>query len=158
MGGHQSAAMGKSEWITPPGIIKALGPFELDPCASESRPWETAARYYTIHDNGLAKPWSGRVWLNPPYGREAAAWLARLAAHGDGVALIFARTETEAFFEHVWAKAHALLFIRGRVTFHHSNGRLASKNSGAPSCLIAYGGGNMLALEHSGIDGKLLRL
>lgn len=39
MGGHQSAAMLKDEWLTPPHILRALGPFDLDTCAPVNRPW-----------------------------------------------------------------------------------------------------------------------
>ena len=70
MGSHQSARAIKDEWLTPPHILSALGKFDLDPCASVARPWGTAAVHYTREDNGLTKPWLGRVWCNPPYGRE----------------------------------------------------------------------------------------
>lgn len=139
MGGHQSAAMKNDEWLTPPAIVEALGPFDLDPCSPIVRPWPTADRHLTILDNGLISRWSGTVWLNPPYGKEADRWLARLAEHGNGIALIFARTETAMFFDQVWGKAAALLFIKGRLYFHYVDGRVASANSGAPSVLIAYG-------------------
>lgn len=160
MGGHQSAAMLKDEWLTPPEIIQALGQFDLDPCAPADgrRPWDMAARHYSVESNGLAMPWKGRVWCNPPYGLEAARWLERLADHGDGVALIFARTETAMFFEQVWDKAHAVLFLRGRLHFHHVDGRRAAANAGAPSVLVAYGANNVRALENSGIQGRLVVL
>ena len=99
MGSHQSPSMIKDEWLTPPGIIEALGPFDLDPYAPVSRPWNTARHHYTAIENGMAQPWAGRVWLNPPYGKHTGVWLERLAVHGDGVALIYARTETEMFFQ-----------------------------------------------------------
>jgi hypothetical protein len=92
IGGHQSAAMLNDEWLTPPEILQALGPFDLDPCAPIKRPWPMAAEHYTVEDNGLAQPWVGRVWCNPPYGLETARWLNRMAQHGNGIALIFART------------------------------------------------------------------
>lgn len=83
MGGHQSATALKDEWLTPRHILDALGAFDLDPCAPQVRPWETAARHYSIFDNGLAQYWEGRVWCNPPYGLEAARWLCGLMAwHG----------------------------------------------------------------------------
>ena len=147
MGSHQSARMIKDEWLTPPEIIKSLGPFDLDPCSPINRPWDTADKHYTVLDNGLNQQWNGRVWLNPPYGREAAAWLDRLSRHGNGIALIFARTETEMFFDHVWTKADALLFFKGRLYFHHVDGTRASANAGAPSVLIAYGSENVEALD-----------
>lgn len=157
IGGHHSAAALKDEWLTPPEILQELGPFDLDPCAPIKRPWPTAAEHYTIEDNGLAQPWHGRVWCNPPYGLEAARWLDRLARHGNGIALIFARTETRMFFEHVWRRADAVLFIEGRLHFHHVDGRRAAANSGAPSCLIAYGDENALRLKDCGL-GAFFRL
>lgn len=158
MGGHQSAAMMKDEWLTPPEILRALGPFDLDPCAPIVRPWEMASNHYTINDNGLSKQWFGRVWCNPPYGLQATAWLERMVSHGNGVALIFARTETEMFFKTVWDGADAILFLRGRLYFHHVDGSRARANAGAPSVLIAYGENNVTALEKSGIGGCLVRL
>ena len=156
IGGHQSGRMEKDEWLTPPEILRALGPFELDPCAPRVRPWEMAANHYTLDDNGLSKPWQGRVWCNPPYGREAAQWLARCAEHGDAVALIFARTETEMFFDQVWKKADAVLFLRGRLHFHHVDGRRAAANGGAPSVLIAYGKENAGVLRDCKLPGALV--
>lgn len=160
MGGHQSAAMLKDEWLTPPHIIKALGPFDLDPCAPSDtrRLWDMASAHYSAEQNGLVLPWSGRVWCNPPYGLEASRWLDRLAGHGNGVALIFARTETAMFFDHVWLKADAVLFLRGRLHFHHVDGSRAAANAGAPSVLVAYGAENVAALRNSGIDGQLIIL
>ena len=139
MGSHQSARMAKDEWLTPPYIIRALGCFDLDPCAPINRPWPTAGQHYTIEDDGLRQEWRGRIWLNPPYGRESGKWLARLAQHGQGTALIFARTETALWFDHVWPEASAILFIQGRLHFHHVDGTRAKANAGAPSALVAYG-------------------
>jgi len=160
MGGHQSASAMKDEWLTPPNILSALGMFDLDPCAPSpaTRPWATATTHYDATDNGLQTPWFGRVWLNPPYGRETGVWLERLADHGNGVALIFARTETDMFFRHVWEKADAVLFLRGRLHFHHVDGSKAAANAGAPSCLVAYGVNNVAALVASGLSGHLVRI
>jgi hypothetical protein len=158
MGGHQSARMLKDEWLTPPELLVQLGPFDLDPCAPTCPPWATAPRRFTVDDNGLAQTWSGRVWMNPPYGAEAAAWLEKLAAHGNGMALIFARTETKMFFDHVWGKADALLFLRGRLHFHHVDGTRAAANSGAPSVLIAYGRQNVDCLRRNAGLGAFIPL
>lgn len=158
IGSHQSSNMKKDEWLTPPEIIKALGEFHLDPCAPIIRPWEIAENHFTIIDNGLEKEWNGRVWCNPPYGLEASKWLKKLAEHGNGIALIFARTETKMFFEWVWEKATAVKFIEGRLYFHHVNGSKAAANAGAPSVLIAYGNNNAEILKNCEINGKFLRL
>ena len=158
IGGHQSAAMKNDEWLTPPELHAKLGAFDLDPCSPINRPWPTAQTHYTINDNGLQQPWLGRVWMNPPYGKEAAAWLDRLADHGNGIALIFARTETDMFFRHVWEKADAVLFLRGRLHFHYVTGERAKANAGAPSCLIAYGEENASILNDCGLSGQMVNL
>lgn len=158
MGGHQSALMLKDEWLTPPDLLRALGGFDLDPCApsADRRPWETAKYHFSVEQDGLTRPWFGRVWCNPPYGLIASQWLARLAGHGNGVALIFARTETAMFFDHVWGKADALLFLRGRLHFHHVNGVRAAANAGAPSVLVAYGKRNAECLRTCGLAGHFV--
>lgn len=157
MGGHHKPNQGdKEEWLTPPEIIEALGPFDLDPCAPVSRPWPTAAEHYTIEDDGLAQPWRGFVWCNPPYGRKTWDWLEKMIAHGNGIALIFARTETEGFFDKAWAGADAMMFLQGRLFFHHVTGERARHNSGAPSVLLAYGDAAVKRLDESGLRGVLV--
>lgn len=121
-------------WLTPPSILDPLGEFDLDPCASEN--WPTANLHYTA--DGLERPWSGRVWLNPPYGRNTAAWLKKMADHADGIALVFARTDTKMFQDHVWPHASGVLFLAGRPHFHHADGTRAKGNCGGPMALISY--------------------
>ncbi len=157
MGGHHGV-MEKDEWLTPPEILIALGAFDLDPCAPIARPWDTAAKHYTILDDGLSLDWQGRVWLNPPYGPHTGAWLDKLACHGTGTALVFARTETDAWVTHVWPRASAVLFLAGRLNFHHVSGARARANAGAPSALIAYGWDDAAKLKTSGIHGKWIPL
>ncbi len=153
MGSHQSAAMISDTWLTPPEIIKALGPFDLDPCCPPNMPWRTARRMLTKREDGLTAPWRGRVWLNPPYSRDAVEWLRRLVEHGTGIALTFARTETEWFRETVWGGASAALFLYGRLHFHRANGKRAKANAGAPSVLIAYGHRDAERLRYCGLAG-----
>lgn len=156
--GNRDDAGGKDEWLTPPEIVRDLGGFDLDPCSPIDRPWPTAKAHYTIEDDGLSQDWHGRVWLNPPYGTETFKWLDRLAAHGNGISLIFARTDTAGFFSEVWKKADGILFLEGRLNFYHANGTRAKLNAGAPSCLVAYGANNVQALENTNIRGHLVRL
>jgi hypothetical protein len=161
MGTHQSGAMDSDEWLTPPEILRQLAPFDLDPCAApEPRPWSTAYRHIVREENGLLAPWNGRVWLNPPYGGPSIVgpWMRRMVTHGNGIALIFARTETALFFETVWRAATGVLFIEGRLFFHRPDGGRAAANAGAPSCLIAYGKKNAEQLERCGIAGQYVPL
>jgi hypothetical protein len=154
---HQRPHRGASDvWLTPPEIIAALGPFDLDPCAAVDQPWDTAAKHYTIHDDGLSQPWDGFVWCNPPFGPDAAKWLARLAEHGQGIGLVPARTETRWFVAHVWREASAVLFLWGRPHFHHADGRRAKLNSGAPICLVAYGEQARHRLRYCDLGGSYI--
>lgn len=135
--------------LTPPDVLNALGgwgSFDLDPCAApEPRPWSTAQRHITLPDDGLAVPWEGHVWCNPPYST-AAPWAARLSAHGLGVLLVFARTGSGWYQDHVLRSptVSGVLFLRGRLQFRDAQGRLVKtkrgviSNAGAPSCLVAY--------------------
>ncbi len=75
----------------------------------------------------------------------------------NGIALIFARTETKCFFEHIWNNADAILFVKGRIRFYHISG-IQAGTPGAPSVFIAYGKENALALKNSGIIGRYLEL
>lgn len=161
MGSHQSARALSTTWLTPPGILAPLGLFDLDPCAApDPRPWPTAGTHWTVADDGLSREWFGRVWLNPPFRprEHVLAFMRRMVAHGTGTALLFARTETQLFFETVWREATAVLFLRGRPHFHRPDGLRAAANSGAPVVLIAYGTRDAQRLEHCALDGQFLRL
>jgi hypothetical protein len=147
----------KVEWLTPPELVIQLGKFDLDPCSPINAPFLHAKNNFTISDDGLSKDWFGRVYLNPPYGRGMDLWLEKLKFHGNGIALIFARTETKCFFEHIWNDADAILFVKGRIRFYHISGVQAG-TPGAPSVFIAYGKENALALKNSGIEGRYLEL
>ncbi len=149
---------GHDEWLTPKYITDTLGPFDLDPCSPGTRrPWDTAMYHLDEINNGLVAPWFGTVWCNPPYGRETFKWLAKLADHGNGIALVFARTETVGFFEQVWERADAVFFFKGRLRFCYVDGTEADV-ANAPSCLIAYGKPNVERLRDSGFAGKLVVL
>lgn len=147
----------KDEWLTPPHIVEALGKFDLDPCSPINRPWDTAAKHYTIEDEGLSKEWEGRVFCNPPYGNETKKWLNKCAEHGNAIGLVFARTETRMFFESVWGKADAIFFFKGRIAFHHVSGEKALA-AGAPSVLVAYGQENVDSLRALDIPGYFIDL
>ncbi len=143
--------------LPPPSLLKYLGEFDLDPCSPINRPWDTAKSHYTETDNGLMMPWEGRVWCNPPYGNNTGSWLEKCAMHGNAIALTFARTETNMFFNYVWPRAVAVLFIRGRLRFYHVSGEQGG-TAGSPSVLIAYDQHNaeMLLNANEKIKGKFL--
>lgn len=151
---HLPNAGRSNEWYTPPEVFDALGlRFDLDPCSPPlpDADWIPADRRISLPDDGLSAEWQGRVWLNPPYGREAGAWLRRLADHGNGIALVFARTDVRWWHATV-PTADAVCFVEGRLTFLRPAGSPpAPGNSGGPSALIAWGEECAAALMRSGL-------
>lgn len=156
MGSHESTRSITDEWLTPPRIVRALGHFDLDPCSPVDRPWDTADVHMTREDDGLEAPWHGRVWMNPPYS-EVERWMAKLARWGHGTALVFARVETEWWFQSVWPQADAILFPRQRIRFLRPDGTEPKAGPGAPSALVAYGMLDADNLLESGIAGAFVR-
>lgn len=147
-----------NDWITPQHVIHSLGSFALDPCCPYYMPWTTAAKYFTDFEDGLWQPWKGRVWLNPPYGDALRHWLSKLAQHGNGIALVPARTEVESWFwPYVWESADAVLFLRGRLYFHRPSGSTAG-NAGHGSVLAAYGKRNSDILRRCSLPGRFFTL
>lgn len=138
-------------------MLAKLGTFDLDPCSPINRPWDTAKIHYTVEDDGLKKSWENfRVWLNPPYGSQLKHWLRKMAIHGNGIALVPARTEVESWFwPYVWQASDAILFMRGRLYFYKIDGTKAG-NAGHGSVLVAYGEENVKQLANCGIVGRLV--
>jgi phage N-6-adenine-methyltransferase len=66
------------EWATPQSFFDALNKefrFTLDPCATKQN--AKCGRFFTEQDDGLNKKWTGRVFMNPPYGRGIGAWVKK---------------------------------------------------------------------------------
>lgn len=157
IGSHTKPNNGETNtWLTPPHVVAALGGFDLDPCAAVG--WETARRHIIWPEDGLSARWEGRVWLNPPYGDVTEHWLRRIADHGNGTALVFARTETAAWHRFIWPRAHAVLFFAGRLHFHYPDGTRAKANAGGPSALIAYSEADAAVLASCGLAGRYVPL
>jgi len=114
-----------NEWYTPDDIInrvlKTFETIDLDPCSnSHLTPCIPAAKHFTKDDNGLSKKWHGRIYMNPPYGREIKAWVEKLISEYlqgniiEAIALLPARIDTQWFnllTEYPWCG------IRGRLKF-----------------------------------------
>lgn len=124
---------GNNEWYTPPQYIEAarrvMGEIDLDP-ASSVRANETirAAKYFDIDDNGITQPWSGRVWMNPPYASDLiGAFCGKLLLHvqaGDvieAIVLVNNATETE-WFNALVECASAVVFHKARIRYINPNG------------------------------------
>ena len=80
-----------------------------------------------------------------------------MAAHQHGVALLFARTETDTFHRLVWPYVDSVLFLKGRPHFHYPDGSRARGNSGAPVLLAAYSSADTWRISTSGIPGIVVK-
>jgi phage N-6-adenine-methyltransferase len=122
----QSHNSGTNDWHSPSDIIEAarvtMGGIDLDPASSEKAN-ETikATQIYTEQTNGLDKPWSGNVWMNPPYAQPLMAkfaekFIKELPNIKAGIVIVNNATETK-WFKNLSEKASAICLVTGRVKF-----------------------------------------
>jgi len=151
-----SIAIEPEEWFTPKFIFEALNrKFDLDPAhPGRDNPYcvVPARKIYTKTDDGLQQPWRGVVWLNPPFGgrRGQVPWLRKFFAHGNGIAIVAARTSADWFHDLVFPNAQILLFPDGKTKFRRPNGTIG-KEPGTGIALISVGEIANAALRRSGL-------
>ena len=133
-------------WETPATLLEGLhavfGRFDLDPCAPRRSRTRVRARVHlTAEDDGLAVAWHGTVFVNPPYGRGLAAWVAKARREVEEgraktvVALLPARPDTAYWHAHVAGRA-TVYFLRGRLRFGDGG-----NSAPFPSALAVWGAG-----------------
>lgn len=123
-------------WSTPQDFFDGLNnvhKFELDVCASDDN--AKCNRYFTKDDDGLNQIWEGNCWMNPPYGRQIAAWVRKAYESAQSgakvVCLLPARTDTRWW--HDYCTKGEVTFIRGRLKFG------GQKNSAPfPSAVVVF--------------------
>lgn len=152
---HKSA-----EWYTPKWVFDELGTeFDLDPSSPHDMESMVPAKTkYTVFDDGLKKPWFGKVWLNPPYSNETKIWMDRMIEHNDGIALVFSRTDAK-WCQNAMKACSAMLFVSGRIDFiaglenQHKKSR-----SGAGTVMFAFGSANIGILKRMSDRGIFLEV
>jgi hypothetical protein len=104
--------MTSDDYYTPQWVFERMGlEFDLDVCAPPGGvPWVPASRFYTMADDGLAAPWEGRVWMNPPF-TDCAPWVTRFIEHGNGVAVV--QVSKSRHSARLWQAADAVTFVGG---------------------------------------------
>lgn len=104
------------DYYTPPWVFERMGiRFDLDVCAPPGGiSWIPADRYYTQADDGLAQPWVGRVWMNPPFSLPRP-WIERFLEHRDGVAVFI--ISIGRWLHPVWEQADGFHIFRPPVRF-----------------------------------------
>jgi DNA N-6-adenine-methyltransferase (Dam) len=141
-----------SEWFTPPDIFDALGlEFDLDPCSPGAGHWVPARKIYTVEDDGLAQPWRGLVFMNPPFGGRNGhvPWLRKFLEHGNGIAVVRAYTSS-AWFNEYAVRAELMLFPRGKTKFIRPDGSIG-RAPGHGIVLLGMGDVACEALRRSGL-------
>jgi hypothetical protein len=110
---------GTDDYYTPSWVFDRMDiDFDLDVCSPpEGIPWIPAARYFTQADDGLAQPWEGRVWMNPPYS-DVTPWVRRFIDHRHGVMLL--PLAKSWWLNDVWSAADAVTVsdMGGEMHFH----------------------------------------
>jgi phage N-6-adenine-methyltransferase len=118
----------RHEWYTPGEYIEAardvMGGIDLDPASCEAAQGTVQAdRFFSKEQDGLAQPWHGRVWLNPPFEAAVIApFVAKLIADFEAgaveqaVILTDAATDTR-WFHDLANTARIVCFTKGRITF-----------------------------------------
>ena len=114
-----------------------MGDIDCDPCTSKLAQQVVKAKvYYTIETDGLAHPWSGTVWMNPPYAaRIITKFVEKLLAHLDdgtvtqAIMLTHNNADT-AWFHKAAMRCSLVCFTRGRVRFYDERGQANSPTHG----------------------------
>jgi hypothetical protein len=163
--GARLVASTENEWYTPVRYLDAarevLGGIDLDPASSEAaNQIVKATRILTKHDDGLAHPWRGRVFLNPPYGRLAGEFVTKLVDERQAgnvtaaVALVNAHCTDTDWFQPLWG--HALCFTDHRIDFD-SAGRAKTTTSTHGSVFAYLGPDPACFLTHFAQFGAVVR-
>ncbi|MCI0348146.1 MAG: phage N-6-adenine-methyltransferase, partial [Acidobacteriales bacterium] len=162
---HVARNSGVSEWYTPPHIIQAavntMGHIDLDPASTDIAQGIIGAQsYYTTEEDGLAQPWHGNVWLNPPYAQPlisqfADKFAAEYEAGNITHACILVNNATEtAWFRAFLKVAAAICLLDGRVRFLDPNGRPGAPLQG--QIVLYVGRDTALFTEHFSELGPVL--
>ena len=136
---HEQSIGATDEWYTPEHVFGKLGcSFDLDVSSPGQAvtPWIPAERF--IVANSLSEPWSGFVWMNPPFGGRngLVPWLDKFFAHGNGIALTPDRTSAP-WWQTYAGNADMVLFCTPKIKFIGADGQPGKSPAQGTSLMAA---------------------
>lgn len=84
-------------------------------------------------------------------------FVEKLAEHGNGIALLFNRCDSNKFQDIIFTKATGMMFLRNRIKFFRPDGTRGD-SPGCGSVLIAFGRENAEILRNCSLQGKYVEL
>jgi len=141
---------GKVEYYTPTSIVEAarrvMGSIDLDPASSPTANQAIKAKtFFTEADDGLARLWFGRVWMNHPFGRDRnRRWVDKLVAEYRAGLVVEACCITFASTSESWFRPlleFPLCFLSPRTNYRLPNG--AIMRGVTKGSVVAYLGDNV---------------
>jgi len=93
--------------------------FTLDAAAEDAT--AKCPRYFTPENDAFKQPWTGRVWLNPPYGRTIGKWIKKaydeVQSGNSEIAVLLVPARTDTKWWHEYCMRGEIRFIQGRLRF-----------------------------------------
>lgn len=142
-----------NEWYTPQHVFDALGvAFDEDVASPVDRAHVRVPARRFITEDSLSKPWTGFIWMNPPFGHQSTkrAWLTKFFDHGRGIALTPDRTSAP-WFREAWKRADLVMFTP-KLKFTRPDGSVG-ESPGTGTCLWASGPSAVSALRRAASRG-----
>ncbi len=138
------------DWCTPANVLAAarlvLGDIDLDPATNEFAQVRVRARtFFTIEDDGLSKPWRGRVWLNPPYSMPAIeSFVRRLVGEIDArnvtaAVLLTNNSTSAAWCQLATERSAAICLPNRRIAFDRPDGSGPQKGNRFAQVIFYFG-------------------
>ncbi len=150
-----------NEHYTPSKYVEAarlvMGGIDLDPAScAEANETVKAKRFFSDNEDGLQQSWSGRVWLNPPYGGNSANFIEKLSSSlGDvtqAVVLVNSNCTDTKWFQTLWDGL--LCFTDHRINFYGGEERSGSTHG---SVFVYFGNHPEKFIKHFKQFGPIVR-